>query len=70
MEFVKTITNYHQLGDSPVGIDTLCRELSRIPLDGILGYLTMFSLELVTAEEGPFSHAVQDKYFIMALEDE
>ena len=49
LEGIRSYVTFRHLGGSTVPVDQVLAELSRWPLDGILGYLAIISLEAVQA---------------------
>lgn len=65
-----SFTSYKELSGITVEVGDVVEEISKLPLDGILGFLAGISLEMIQEKIGFFSPRLQGKYLQLAIVDE
>ena len=65
-----SFTSFKELCGISVGVDDVIKEISQLPLDGILGFLAGLSLEMIQEKENFFSSRLQGKYLKNAIVDD
>lgn len=66
----KSFTSFKELCGITVGVDEVISEISKLPLDGILGFLAGLSLEMIQEKEDFFSPRLQGGYLQSAIVDD
>ncbi|CAB1061694.1 hypothetical protein D1BOALGB6SA_6469 [Olavius sp. associated proteobacterium Delta 1] len=66
----KSFTSFKELGGITVGVDDVINEISKLPLDGVLGFLGGLSLEMIQETEDFFSPRLQGGYLQNAIVDD
>jgi hypothetical protein len=65
-----SFTSFKELSGISVRVDDVINEISKMPLDGILGFLAGLSLEIIQAKEIFFSSRFQGGYLQNAIVDD
>lgn len=66
----KSFTSFKELSGFSVKVDDVINEISKMPLDGILGFMAGLSLEMIQEKENFFSARLQGKYLQNAIVDD
>ncbi len=66
----ESFTSFKELCGLTVGVNDVIDEISKLPLDGILGFLAGLSLEMIQADIDSFSPRLQGGYLQKALVDD
>jgi hypothetical protein len=66
----KSFTSFKELCGITVGVDDVINEISKLPLDGILGFLAGLSLEMIQEKKDFFSPRLQGGYLQNAIVDD
>jgi len=69
-EGFQSFTSFKELGGTCVSVGEVVSEISRLPLDGILGFVAALTLEMMGAEEEFFAPQVQGCYLQLAIVDD
>jgi hypothetical protein len=69
-EGTQSFTSFQQLSGISVSVSDIASEISRLPLDGILGFMAGISLEMIQAKERFFRPELQGAYLQLAIIDE
>ena len=65
-----SFTSFKELSGISVRVDDVINEISKMPLDGILGFLAGLSLEMIQEKENFFSPRLQGGYLQNAIVDD
>ena len=66
----ESFTSFKELSGIAVGVNDVINEISKFPLDGILGFLAGLSLEMIQEKEAFFSPRLQGRYLQNAIVDD
>lgn len=70
LEGSESFTSFKELSGISVSAGDVVSEISRVPLDAILGFMAGLSLEMIQAKEKFFSPQLQGAYLQLAIADE
>jgi hypothetical protein len=70
LEGSKSFTTFQELSGISVSVSDVVSEISRLPLDGVLGFSAGLSLEMIQAKENFFSSELQGSFLQLAIVDE